>query len=129
MIILFEKYKEFEGFKVGDIIISPYDGFIIYHTSPSGRMLSTIQFVTKFVGSITNFNSSSYNYDDLSRYFRKGNVEIINIIECLNKYPNIINLVNLIIKTKNAAAYSELINVWENYEDFNKYIEVEKYNL
>jgi len=126
MITLFEKYKEFEGFKVGDILVSPYDGIII-DKMPSSRMLQTIHFMFHNLHNIKFFGSSSYNYDELSRYRSKDDVEIMNIIECLDKYPNMINLVKLIFNENNR--YKELIDVWKSYEEFEKYIEADKYNL
>jgi len=126
MITLFEKYKEFEGFKVGDILVSPYDSIII-DKMPSSRMLQTIHFMFHNLHNIKFFGSSSYNYDELSRYRSKDDVEIMNIIECLDKYPNMINLVKLIFNENNR--YKELIDVWKSYEEFEKYIEADKYNL
>jgi len=126
MITLFEEYKEFQGFKVGDILMSTYDGIIIHEISSSGRMLQTIHFMLDDVGDKLNFfNSSSYNYDELSRYKDNNDVEIINIIECIGRHPKEINFVNLVMKSN----YKELIDVWKTYDELNQYIEMNKYNL
>ena len=127
MIILFEEYKEFNGYNVGDILMSSYDGIII--VSESGRMFRTIHFIIKDVENINFLNVTGYNFDEISRYWHRDDVVTMNIIECIERCPGVLNIVHLIMKRKDSNFHKELIDVWKSYDELEQYIEMDKYNI